>query len=396
MFNKHSMRFAFLVIVVLSAFSLADLVPYEIRSFSYAVSLSIKEVLVFSLPFLVFGIVFRSVSRLQSGNAAKTVVLLIAMVALSNSAAVSSAYFIGTHIASISKTIVLRDQVADGGLVPTYAFHLPPIISSIKAVIAGFMCGIILPKISAQKSDWLSSTLSGMSSFALEKVFAPIIPVFIVGLAFKMQSEHMLHVLRDNTEVVCYMFFAVLTYVVLFYCLGARFIVRKAVSTLKNMLPAALVGFTTMSSLITLPLIMKSTRKDSESPEIVDMAVPAVINIHMLGDCFFIIIMSLVISSMFGGTGHITTSDSISFMLYFLISMFAIVAVPGGGVIVMLPIIEKYLHFSPTMSSLITTMYVLFDPMITVTNVLGNGAFATLFTKVHRLLCREKQVEVVQ
>ena len=390
MFNKHSLRFGFLLVLSLLAFTFADFVPYGIRSFSYAVSLSIKEVLIFLLPFIVFGIVFQSVSRLQSGNAVKIVALLIALVILSNAASISSAYCVGKYIASTSRTVILQSMETDSGLEPSYVLNLPPLISTIKAVIAGFLCGVILPKFLPQKSDKIAATLSRISAFVLEKVFTPIIPLFIVGLVFKMQSAQLSQVLRDNAEVGFYMFLAVFTYIVLFYCVSERFVIRKAISMLKNMVPAALVGFTTMSSLITLPLIIKSVKKDSENPDIVGIAVPAVINIHMLGDCFFTIIMALVISGAFGSMEYVTASDAILFMLYFLISMFAIVGVPGGGVIVMLPIIEKYLHFSPTMSSLITTLYVLCDPVITLVNVFGNGAFAILFTKAHRLLTHKK------
>ncbi|ACZ49333.1 putative symporter [Anaplasma centrale str. Israel] len=393
MFNKHSLRFGLLIALSLLAFTLADFIPYSIRSFSYAVSLSIKEVLVFLLPFIVFGIVFRSVSRLQSGNAAKIVGLLLIMVVLSNAASISSAYCVGKYIASTSKTVVLQSAATSGGLEPSYVFHLPPLVSTIKAVIAGFLCGMILPKFLPQKSERVASTLSRISAFVLEKIFTPIIPLFIVGLVFKMQSDQLSQVLRDNAEVGFYMFLAVSTYIVLFYCVSERFVIRKAMSMLKNMVPAALVGFTTMSSLISLPLITQSVKKDSENPDIVDIAVPAVINIHMLGDCFFIIIMSLVISGTFGSMEYVTASDAVLFMLCFLVSMFAIVGVPGGGVIVMLPIIEKYLHFSPTMSSLITTLYVLCDPGITLVNIFGNGAFAILFTKAHKLLISKKSTQ---
>jgi len=47
----------------------------------------------------------------------------------------------------------------------------------------------------------------------------------------------------------------------------------------------------------------------------------------------------------------------------------------------MLPILESYLGFNADMLSLITALYILFDPAITCANVLGNGAFAKLIDK---------------
>ena len=56
-------------------------------------------------------------------------------------------------------------------------------------------------------------------------------------------------------------------------------------------------------------------------------------------------------------------------------------AVPGGGINVKLPILEGYLGFNSSMLSLITALYVLFDPVITCANVLANGAFAKMIDR---------------
>ena len=64
------------------------------------------------------------------------------------------------------------------------------------------------------------------------------------------------------------------------------------------------------------------------------------------------------------------------FACYFVMAKFSVAAVPGGGILVMLPILERYLGFDATMLSLITALYILFDPIITCANVLGNGGFA--------------------
>lgn len=62
--------------------------------------------------------------------------------------------------------------------------------------------------------------------------------------------------------------------------------------------------------------------------------------------------------------------------MYFVLAKFSVAAVPGGGILVMLPILEAYLGLNGEMLSLITALYLLFDPVITCANILGNGAFA--------------------
>ncbi|MGL9726565.1 MAG: cation:dicarboxylate symporter family transporter, partial [Wolbachia sp.] len=83
----------------------------------------------------------------------------------------------------------------------------------------------------------------------------------------------------------------------------------------------------------------------------------------------------------FGGT--LPTTDYVTFLLYFLLFKFAIVTVPARGIMVMLPVLEKYLKFFPEMFSLITALYIMFNPIITSANVMSNGAFTIMFTKLY-------------
>ena len=73
------------------------------------------------------------------------------------------------------------------------------------------------------------------------------------------------------------------------------------------------------------------------------------------------------------------------FASYFVLAKFSVAAVPGGGILVMLPILESYLGFDSGMLSLITALYILFDPIITCANVFGNGAFSMGLTQVQRV-----------
>lgn len=61
---------------------------------------------------------------------------------------------------------------------------------------------------------------------------------------------------------------------------------------------------------------------------------------------------------------------------------FSVAAIPGGIIIVMLPILQDHLGFNTDMMSLITALYILFDPIITCANVLGNGTFSKLIDRI--------------
>ena len=143
-----------------------------------------------------------------------------------------------------------------------------------------------------------------------------------------------------------------------------------------------MTSFSTMSSSVTMPFTLSGTEKNVD-PSIARMVIPSTVNIHLIGDCFTIMILALSVSYSFGV--DVSLMDYMHFFFYFMLAKFAIATVPGGGIIVVLPLLESYLHFSPTMLSLITMLYIIFDPFITSINVTGNGAFAMIFEKVSKM-----------
>jgi len=105
------------------------------------------------------------------------------------------------------------------------------------------------------------------------------------------------------------------------------------------------------------------------------------VNIHLIGDCFAIPIFAYAILKSYG-LAEPAYWDYLIFAFYFVIAKFSVAAVPGGGMMVMLPLLERYLGFNSEMLSLITALYLLFEPVITSANVLGNGAFALVMDKL--------------
>ena len=54
------------------------------------------------------------------------------------------------------------------------------------------------------------------------------------------------------------------------------------------------------------------------------------------------------------------------------------------------PVLEQHFGFSTEMLSMITAMYIIFDPVITGVNVAGNNAFAILFDKLSLVFMKRK------
>ena len=96
-------------------------------------------------------------------------------------------------------------------------------------------------------------------------------------------------------------------------------------------------------------------------------------SIHLIGDCIAIPCFAFAILKSYGYPAP-TFYTYLIFTIYFVIAKFSVAAVPGGGILVMLPVLEQHLGFNAEMLSLITALYILFDPVITSANIIGNGA----------------------
>ncbi|WP_353287879.1 cation:dicarboxylate symporter family transporter [Wolbachia endosymbiont (group B) of Gerris lacustris] len=366
-----------LLAVITSVIFFGHLVPMEVKTFLYSISLSIKEILLFIMPFIVFALIFSSVNNLKQ-SAIKFILLLIITIFLSNLASSLIAYSVGHFITQ--NTYSIQDITYEETIVPLWSFELPPLLSNFHALAYGFtsslMASVLLPK----KSKELSHKMSDFILFVLKTFLTPVIPVFILGFALKMQHDQVLStIFRDYSIIFIIIMSVTYLYIFLLYGAANSFKITSWITSISNMVPAFIAAMSTMSSNVAMPLSLEGSKKNVKQPDIASSVVPITASFHLVGDCFFIIILSMIMT--FGGA--LSATDYVTFLLYFLLFKFAIVAVPAGGIMVMLPVLEKYLKFSPEMLSLITALYIVFDPIITSANVMGNGAFTIMFTKLY-------------
>ncbi|WP_341807801.1 cation:dicarboxylate symporter family transporter [Wolbachia endosymbiont (group E) of Neria commutata] len=372
--------FTLLAIIAFAAF-FGHSVAIEAKTFLYSVSLSIKEVLLFIMPFIVFTLIFSSVNNLKQ-SAVKFILLLVITIFLSNLASSLIAYSVGYFI--IKNTGSMHDIAQHKeAIAPLWSFELPTLLSNFHALAFGFISSIIASLLLPKKSKELSQKMLDLTLFVLKVFLTPVIPIFVLGLALKMQHDEVLSLIFKNYSII----FIIITsvaylYVFLLYGAANSFKITNWVASIGNMMPAFITAMSTMSSNATMPLTLEGSKKNVKQDNVASSVIPITASFHLVGDCFFIIILSMMITSGY----PLCTTDYVTFLVYFLLFKFAIVAVPAGGIVVMLPILEKYLKFSPEMLSLITALYIVFDPIITSANVMGNGAFTMMFTKLYNKL----------
>jgi Na+/H+-dicarboxylate symporter len=369
----------FLTLIV--ALTMGHLMPLSLKSFFYTLSLTIKDGLIFILPFLIFSFLFSSMGHLHKG-ALRFTILLLPCVMLSNMLSTFLAFGVGQSFLSSDMLTAVMPQT-ESSLTPLWAFSLPKLISNDSALTAGFVLGIIGTFAFRPTQEKIARSLLHLCFFILRKVFVPLMPLFILGFSLKLEHEGTLIVIsRDYPKVFVLIGCAAFGYITLLYGLLSAFHLKRWFFSIRHMVSAMIAGFSTMSSAASMPLTIEGAEKNIRNPDLARSVIPATVNIHLIGDCFAIPIFALAILVSFHG-GLPSLEQYALFTFYFILAKFAVAAVPGGGVLVMLPVLEKYLGFSAPMLSLITALYVIFDPLITAANIMGNGAFAMGFSKLY-------------
>lgn len=370
-----------LVAIIIFAAVAGPLMSTQVQSFLYAVSLSLKELLVFVLPLIVFSLILSSIVHLKQG-AIRLILLLIPMICLSNMISIWIGYFGGDVIVHRAGLSVVAD-ISTASLEPMWNLMLPEWLSCKYAMLLAMATGLLSSAYFVVPGQKLANHLNKITVFILNKLVVPLLPLMILGFVVKMQYDDVLEELIQNYAYI----FATVSMLLIAYVLGWYIVLAKFKTSvwfnyIKNMFPPFLTAFSTLSSAATMPFTLIATRKNVHDPDVVNFVIPSTVNFHLIGDCIAMPIFSMAIMLSFGYALP-SMGEYLVFSLYYMLARFSVAGIPGGGAIVIWPLLKGQFGFTSDMLALIQTLNLMFDPMITAINVMGNGAFAILFNKIY-------------
>jgi Na+/H+-dicarboxylate symporter len=339
------------------------------------------------LPFIILGLLFKAVIALAQG-ATRIIAVILVLVCCSNFLATFLSHYVGEWIYQFDFSMALPKTAH--GLLPLWHIELPKLLANSHAMIIGIIAGIILPRFSKDFAQRVARYADQIVTQIL-KVIVLAIPFFVAGFIIKLQDDGVvITILRDYTLIFAVVGLAQALYLTLIYFALSKWQLKECARMLKNLFPATLSGFSTMSSAASMPLTIVGAENNAVHKDLVRSVIPATVNIHLLGDCLAIPIFAYAVLKSFGMPAP-SLINYLIFNGYFVLAKFSVAAIPGGGILVMLPILESYLGFNGDMMSLITALYILFDPVVTCANVLGNGGFAKLMDRLYPYVVKRPQ-----
>jgi Na+/H+-dicarboxylate symporter len=374
---------------VLLYFSIAGFLPDIADQGLYASSLFIKDLLMWLLPVSVCLFIASAVVSFEK-KAPLFILALFAFEAISNSASVWYAFGCGHLVAGHIPTI--ETHAISDSFSPLWRLTFlktPSWWSADKGTFAGIALGVIATfRYPALKH--LLATSKRSAEWVLTRFFARLIPLFVLGFVARMYKTKVLsQMFAHYADLILWLVLFLVVYIVFLFFVGSGKSLSALARSIRNLLPATGIAFSSGCSLSTMPWTIEGTSRNLQNPELAKSVIPATTNIQQIGDCIINSWLCFLIYFCFKGHAP-SLATWIPFTLVFVLARYATAAVLGGAIFIMIPIYENYLSFTPEMIALILAFNVILDPLVTCSNVMANGALCRIFEQAWLAITRKK------
>ncbi len=363
-----------LVALIVAVLLGGQYLPLQLQSGLYALSLSIKSLISLVLPIIIFGLLFRAAALMARG-APLIIGLILSTVGLSTFIAVFLARFVGLLAYDLGGTITAPSSAQI--LSPLWTFEFPSLFGNEKALILALALGFIGAFFKPLETLKVSEILENIVNKILSGIVL-VIPFFVTGFLVKLRYEGAITTVFRNYSVVWTLIVvAQFGYLFLIFLAMAGGSFKKCFKNLKHFIPSMISGFSTMSSAATLPLLLKGVMPTLSNKTLTKIVLPSLVNIHMVGECFTSITLAYAVAKSYG----VPTPSFIAYIWFsidFFLARFFVAAIPGGAILVIYHLLRKYFFFTEDMLAMITAVYILFDPFLTMANILGDAALAQI------------------
>lgn len=349
--------------------------------FFLTISVCLREMLIFILPFLLFSFIAVALSSIPKESMA-FVFGLILIVFISNFVNIIISSIFGFYILSENPP---RDLINSGvKFLPFFEVNIPTIVSTSHALLAGVIVGFWN---SYYSNKYITLTIKIIHSWVMlfmKKFFIPLLPLFVSGFLLKLFAEGKISgFMTNNSSIYIKVFVFFIVYLLLWLVVAASFKKYRIIEISKNVFPAIVTAFCTMSSAAALPLSLEAAKKNTKDKILADAVMPLTLNFHMVGDTIIIPILAMLVMLTFN---HPLPSnyEIIMFGIFFVLNKFAGGGVPSGTIMVTIPVLRKYLGFDDSMTAFIIALYGIIDPIATAGNVAANNFFVIIFQKIRK------------
>ena len=339
---------------------------------------SFGQFIKFFVPFIIIGLVTPAIA--DTGRAAGRMLLVTMGIAY------ASTLFAGYFAYGVSCGIF--PAIISGGLqeaatrtFPAYfTLKIPPLMDVTTALAAAFLVGLGIITSKAQVLERAAHELRDIVSRALETVFVPLLPLYVLATMADLTGSGRLSLVGGGCLKIMGVALATTTAVLIVqYSLAGIVARRNPFKALWTMLPAYLTGWGCCSSAATIPYTLAQTRKNGVSAETADLVIPLCSNVHLAGSMTNMVVYAAGLAVLAGEA--LPFGAFTEYILMVSVTAVASPGVPGGVVLACASVAEAALGFSAERYAIMIALYMALDGMGTACNLTGDGAIAIVVDK---------------
>lgn len=385
MFPKISLPLQ-LLLVIATVIVFGSSIPTNVIQCFYTLSVIFKECLNFLLPYMVFAFICAGILSFKQ-RAPIVIGIMVGLVFISNMLTPLIAYFVTKQLLPfITSNMILSNFTTQSSMQPLISISLPQLFRPEQAIFLAVGTGTIVSYFNISKAEECLQQGKKWIEWIVNNLFIPILPFYVFGFLIELHHRGVFFDLcQSYGKTYALIITLQLSLLFAYYVIAAGFNIQKAIEYIKNALPSYLTAFGTMSSTASIPVTIKCAQKNTHNKPLADIATPILANIHMLGDAVTVPVLAIVTLFVFQGTTPIL-STFLTFVLYYSTTMLAASGIPGGGIMVTIPILKSILGCSDAMISIMITLHLLQDGFGTGGNVMGDGALMIIINKILKRL----------
>ncbi len=370
------------IIAICFVLAFGSHLPLSISRGFYTFSVLIRDLLMYVLPIAIFTYITSMLAGLKQ-QAFLLVGVLLFFEALSNTLSISYAYGIGFFVYNKISLLSNPFQKAES-LVPYFSLgQFRPLFYTVdKGTFLGVLTGFFFATGKGTSIMPFFYKLRKLIDLIFSKILAKLIPGMVLGFLLNTQKSGLLTNLTQNYGFAFLIIIGgILFYLLLLFSIAGSCHLREIVRQVKNIWPVGVIAFTSSSSAATMPFTISAVEKSVKNRSFASLIIPATTNIQQIGDCIANVFFGLLILKQFGFSFP-EINTWLPFMTVYVLARFTTAGMIGGAIFILIPIYEKYLGFTPEMSSVLLALNILLDPIITSSNVMANGALCVIFERV--------------
>lgn len=371
-----------ILLAIVCGILLGNFMPYSIVRFFVTFNALFSELLSFSIPLIIVGLVVVAIADIGR-NAGKmllvTVLLAYVMTLFSGFLAFGTGAFLFPQL--IDTDMPIQAAASAVSIPPFFVLKIPPMMDVMTALVTAFLFGLGLAYNEASVLKNLAKEFRLIVVQLIEKLILPLLPLYILGIFINMTAIGEVYNVLITFAKVIGIIFLLHIFLLLFQYTIAGFVVRRnPLQLLKTMLPAYFTALGTQSSAATIPVTLEQVKKNGVSESVAGFVVPLCATIHLSGSILKIVSCALALMIMQGMSYDFSMFAGFIFML--AMTMVAAPGVPGGAIMAALGVLQSILGFDETSQALMIALYIAMDSFGTACNVTGDGALALIIDKI--------------